>query len=105
MPRTSSAVLRYRRPQPLEQSWQCQVSGQLFIDNLDPVEQDAGPTRPIKPRCPCHHRLMRRTTAPWYGFPGWVGKAAFAGSALLGAWTLVNVLTALHEVRMLLGYG
>ena len=104
MRRAPRSISPYRRPQPLEESWQCPVSGQLFVDNPDPFEpDDAGPQRPVKRRCPCHHRLMRRTTASWYGFPGWLGRVAFGGSALLGLWTLFNVLTAMRDLRLLLG--
>jgi hypothetical protein len=97
----------YRRPQPLEASWQCSVSGQLLVFNPDPfaAEPDPQPSAQSKPRCPCHFRLMRRATAPWYGFPGSVGKAAFLGSVLLGVWTLWNVLPAFQELRLLMGPG
>ena len=99
-------VAPYRRPQPLEASWQCAVSGQLFVHNRSPFAPDDAELRESqKPRCPCHHQLMRRVTAPWYGFPGELGKAAFVGSLLLGVWSLWNALPAVQELRMLLGQG
>ena len=76
----------YRRPQELEDCWQCTTSGELFVYTLLGAEED----QPLTPRCPCHQRLMRRHTAPWRGCPAWASRALFAGISLYSVWTLLS---------------
>lgn len=78
----------YRKPQDLEPCWQCTVTGRLYVYN--PASRaliDSQQGQRFSPRCPCHYRLMRRTFAPWHGFPGWVGRAVWMGVGLYAVWT------------------
>jgi hypothetical protein len=95
-----------RTPEPGEASWQCMVSGRLFVDSPDPFdpepEREHRPT--LAPRCPCHQRRMRRALAPWYGCPGWVPKATLLASVPFGVWNLLSALCLMPGVPSLLGH-
>ena len=87
---TSGIRAWYRKPQDLEQCWQCTTSGELFVYTILGVENDSAARRARPPRCPCHQRLMRRYTAPWHGCPAWASRALFAGISLYSVWTLLS---------------
>ena len=94
----------YRKPQELEDSWECTSSGRRFVFEPDPLddEADAAPQTALKPRCPCHQRFMRRSPAPWRGFPAYVGKAVFAAITFIALWTLHAALCLIPVVGPLL---
>ena len=90
----------YRRPQELEACWECTRSGRRFA--YDPSPDEAGVI--VKPRCPCHQRLMRRTHASWHGCPAWAAWGLLGGISVSALWTWLSVACAVPALRTLLGH-
>jgi len=81
----------YRPPREMEPCWECSISHRLIVFERGPLadREDGSPPPGVVPRCPCHQRIMRRSTAPWQGCPGWLARAVFATIIVYVIWALL----------------